>query len=326
MALVMAGSTAMAQENPSPQTQPEQTQPNQTQPEQAEPDQTQEASDAAPKFGLEATTFTFTLGASGSFDGNFDDAPGSVTVFRQSAALTATIPAQARTRIDVTFDTEHAGFDFDDAAGFVPGADAPFEDLWRHRLSIRAAHVKDQTWTFLGGGSVTSAGESGADFGDTITGRVFAGFLYRVSPNFQLGLGGGLVTRLEDNATLLPLPLIQLSYAIDDKTTLTINTFEDINLTHQISEQFAVILSASYHFDEYRLADDGPVPEGVFSHWRVPIGLTGRWTPSTDVMVSLTAGVDVYQNYRIEDSSGNQVADSRVDPALFIAAALRLRF
>ena len=312
MALILAGSAAMAQEE---------------QPATNQAEQTENTSQVAePVFGLQATSFTFVVGAQASFDGNFDDVPGSVTVFRQSASLMASIPVQPRTQLNITFDTEHAGFDFEDATDFVPGSDEPFENLWRHRISLRAAHVHDETWTFLGGGAITSAGESGANFGDTITGRIFAGFLYRVSPTFQIGLGAGLVTRLEDNAVLLPLPLIQLSYAFDDKTTLTINTFEDVSLAHQISEQFAVILSASYQFDEYRLADDGPVPEGVFSHWRVPIGLTGRWTPSSTITASLTAGVDVYQNYRIEDSSGDRVVDTRVDPALFLSAALRIRF
>jgi hypothetical protein len=314
LVVACGGSKAWAQEE----------QPEQTPPEQGK-EQGQDEGEA-PRVGLQATRITLSLGAEASFNADFNDAPGSVSVFRQSAGLQAAIPLQERLRLELSFNTEHSGFDFSDSAGIVPGSAEPFEDLWRHTVGGQAIYVQDATWTYLVGGSVTSAGEDNATFSDTITGRVYGGFLYRVSPSFQIGLGAGVVTRLEDDPVIFPLPLIQFSYAFDEKTTLNIGTLEGVNLTYQANEEVAVILGASYRYEEYRLRDDGPVPDGVFSQWRVPVSATARWTPTPNIVLSLTAGIEVFANYTIEDTQGNEIVDTGLDPALFIGGVFRYKF
>lgn len=299
--------------------------------EQPEPPQTNErqTEDAhvseAPQFGLEATRFTFSIGAEASFNADYNKAPGSVSVFRQSAGVHAAVPIRPRFHIEASLDTEHAGYDFSDASGIVPGSSEPFDDLWRHRLGARAFYVHDATWSYVFGGSIISAGESGASFSDTITWRAFAGVTYRATPTLQIGAGAAIATRLVNDTVFLPLPLIDFTYAIDERTTLKISTLDDTSLTYQATEQLAVILSVGWRYDEYRLRDDGPVPDGVFSQWRVPVAATARWTPTHNLILNLTAGIDAYSRHKIEDSDGAQIMKSSLDPAPFIGATLRIR-
>ena len=69
-------------------------------------------------------------------------------------------------------------------------------------------------WAVLGGGLVNSAGEGGADFGDTITAGAVAGFVYHSSPNLQVGAIVGAVSAIEDNAAVVPLPILDWRRAI----------------------------------------------------------------------------------------------------------------
>lgn len=285
-----------------------------------------EVAEAQPQFGFAATRITLTAGTEYAFKSDFNDTPGNVSVFRQSVGVSAAVPLHQQWRVQAAYDLEHAGYDFSRATGLTPGGGDPFDSLWRHRVRAQVAYIHDAEWTILGGGVLRVAGEDGASFSDSITTRVFGGFLYRITPNFQIGVGAAVVTRLEDSTIFAPLPMIQFTYPVANRLTLEVGTIDGVRLTYEASEEVSVIFAASYEFDDYRLADDGPVPEGVFSHVRIPISATARWTPSQAITLSLTTGVDAFSRYTIKDSQGNRVSRSELDPTLFIGGEFRYRF
>jgi hypothetical protein len=89
----------------------------------------------------------------------------------------------------------------------VVGGD-PWQDV--HYLTyIPSLRWKiDPHWTVFGGPVLQVAGESGADFGDAVSGGGLVGFMWIRDSNLSVGGAIAAISRLEDQFGLAPIPLV----------------------------------------------------------------------------------------------------------------------
>lgn len=192
----------------------------------------------------------------------------------------------------------------------------------------------DDNWRVLGGGIVRSWGETGASYGDSISGGVILGFDYLANEDFSAGLLIGVLSSLEGGIGILPVPTIDWKFA-EDWTLHTgmVNVMDPgigADVRWQVGESTSIGAGFAFQTRQYRLRDKtraGGTPGhpnrtddgGVGRETGLPIFGTVRWQPTQRSMIDLLGGVTVAGNLRVEDEDGGRIRDDDFDPAGFLA-------
>jgi hypothetical protein len=212
-----------------------------------------------------------------------------------------------------------------------------------HRISLMAmlGHQLTDEWQLVGVPLVTSRGEGGSDFGDTITGGALLGFNYEPNPDFSIGLLLGVFSQLEGGVGILPVPILNWHFAEDWylKTGL-VTVFDSgigAELTWQIAENLSLGTGIAYQSRQYRLDDDDVravntnlptrTDKGGAGYERaVPVFAMLRWRPTKASTIDLLGGVNVGGSLRVEDDKGGRIADDGYDPAGFLGVKAGVLF
>jgi hypothetical protein len=277
-----------------------------------------------PESSRDTWAFTLSTDPSFTFRSDLDEDKGSVSIVRTNFAANFAGPIGDRLRLSIGLFGGVANYDFKDfRTGGVTFNDGPIDDAYEAGLSLLAIYSIDDQWYALARGSVLAGWEADADLGDSIFGTAAAGIGYHFSKNFSLALGGGFITRLEDNVGFLPL--IVLNWQISDTLKLE-TTGVGLVLASTLSDQWSVYLRGGGDFHQYRLEDNNQVaPGGVLNDTRVPVGVGFEWKPCAGLTLSLEGGVVVYQQYELRNND-EEIDEIETDPAAYIAARLSYRF
>ena len=196
----------------------------------------------------------------------------------------------------------------------------PWEDIHTLRTTPLMQYALDDHWTIFGGPSLGFSAESGADIGDAFTFGGFAGVRYKVNPNLTVGGALGVFSQIEDDAVVLPLPIVQ--WQINDQWSLNAGFTEvaaaggiGAEISYKINDKWAAGAGVQFQKKRFRLSDDGPVPDGVGEDRNVPIYAKIAWQACPHGTLELIGGVAVGGNVRIEDEDGHKLGDEDYDPS-----------
>lgn len=273
-------------------------------------------------------SLTFQLRARGTFafDADIDDTDGSVSIGRAGVGLGLTFRAWERARLSLGVDEEVSWYLFDDATRIIPALPAssdPFELGLITTFSPRLSVQHNENWSWFVGGIIEFAGDPDADIGDSGTYGGYAGARYAVSETFGLTFGFVAKTRLEEDA--LAIPLIGIDWKVSDRVTFSTEGTTG-KIAAKLSDEWSVSVSGGWELRDYRLDDDGPVPDGVMSDSRIPIAISFEWNPSPNITLALTGGAVVWQEFEFRDEDGDDVSETNTDPAPFIGLSAQFRF
>jgi hypothetical protein len=260
------------------------------------------------------------------FSHDLDDA-GDVSITRAGAKVGLRVPVSDRTSASFSLGAEGSWYDFSDATGFGAGITEPWEDVRLYTFEAAYSARLTDRWTLTVGGAIESGTEEDADFSDSLTYSGFVGGSYSASEDVTIGAGLIFGTRLEDDAFVFPVPIIE--WRIDDQWRIGSRPSARgarLAVTYQATEQVGVFGFVGFESREFRLDDEGPAPEGVGRDRRVPVGLGVDWTPHPRVALDVVAGVDVWSQYTLDDVNGDEIGEQDGDPAPFLGAQLTLRF
>ncbi|MCW5776322.1 MAG: hypothetical protein KIS87_07790 [Phycisphaeraceae bacterium] len=267
----------------------------------------------------------FRLEGGATFDASadLDESPGDVSVARIRSAFEADFRVDARSRFALQFSSEFSFYDFDGATGLVPGTDSPLDDTYDYRIGARYSRSLEDGWGMFVGGDVRFSGEHGADAGDSVTGGGFGGVTYDVSDRLTLGIGLAVRTRLEDNARLIPIPVVD--FRITDEWRLSTDG-PGLKLSYTPDHAYTIYLAGRWEAREFRLDEDGPLPGGVARDERVPIVLGATWKPNDTITVDGFVGAVVWNEYEFINSAGTTIAETETDAHLTAGVQLTLKF
>lgn len=258
------------------------------------------------------------------FSSGFDDVPGGVSVTRTGAEFEVDIPIEPRGELDLGFGYEHSWYQFSQSAALIPGVSSPFQNI--NKETFRASFGKQQTrqlgWSV--GGSIAASAEDGADLGDAIVGTAYAGVGYYLNEHLKIGVAMAVATRLDQYPLILPLP--SLNWEINDRWRLSTAGQPGLTLFYKPSEDWTLSLGGGYESRNFRLDKSGPVPDGVGRDTSVPLRLGAVFKPTKNISIEFGGGVKLLQNYRVDDSGGNTLADVDGDPVPFLSFRLGLSF
>jgi len=274
--------------------------------------------------------FRFDIGAGFIGASDLDDAEGSVTTTRVLAELGALLPVADDDRsqgIAVSLRLVDSFFDFDDAGGFEPGTDDPFEEVRLIRLSASYLKQVDEEFSWFAGLGVDSAGERGASFSDTLRFSAFGAASWMVEENLKLGIGAIVNKRIGPGWRVYPIPVFD--WDISDEWRLRSEARLDrftVVLSYDVADSFALGAEIGYFGQRYRLEDDGPVAGGVFEERRLFTGIVGEWKISPAFSLIGVVGAQISGSFDLEDESSDRVKNTDLGAAPFAGLGLEIRF
>lgn len=267
--------------------------------------------------------FSFSLRTEASYVATADlDGAGEVGVARVGPTLGIRYAEDQSWALDVGLGAEYSFYDFSGATGIVAGGD-PAGDFAEYSLSARySARANDQWWWFVGG-RASWAGEESENLGDGFTGGGTVGATYAVNDQLTVGLGVAVRSRIEDDALVFPLPII--NWEINDQWTLA-TAESGLRLSYAPFEDWTFFAAGGWESREFRLLDTGPIPGGVMRDDRVPVVAGAVWEPNSHIAIEASVGMSMLNSYEFLDAAGNELVDPDSDGALMAGLSARIRF
>ncbi len=261
------------------------------------------------------------------------DTAGEFSLTRVGAAASVEVPWGERGSFDFSLGARLDSYDFGEGAltnGLTLPPTAPpdpWEDIRTYEASLSYRTQIDDHWGYGVGGFVSSSGEGGADFSDTLEYGGFATVTYASSRSLVYGLGLSISTQLEDDATVFPIPFIR--WKIDDKWMLSTDRsigLGGVALTYPATETMRVGLVVGFDRSNFRLAPDARVPDGVGRHSAIPILASVTWDAHDQFSLTAIAGAVVSQTLTLDDSEGTEVAEDDAGVAPMVGVFGTFRF
>ena len=258
---------------------------------------------------------------------DFNGRDGDVSITRAGAQFGPAFRVTDNADFALRFETEWSFYDFEDSAGVIGGPlqdDEPLEDAQLLAVSPVINVENPGGWSWFAGGRFQSSGETDADFSDTLTGGGFGGAMYPITENLRIGGGIAVTSELSgDGVFITPLPLFE--WRITDR--LSLGTSErGVRLAYQPSFGWEFAIEGTIERREYRLDDDGDLPDGAVIDRVAPVVFAVSYKPHPRFNVTGRVGSVVWGEFEFFDEDGSKVSDVERDPAIFGGLELKLRF
>ncbi len=287
----------------------------------------QETQDNSKRFGPPVGWSSFVRGgAVYQFDTDLDDG-GSYNAKRFSVQAGQSYSWDPRTSVSLALGYNYDGYSFSQGAGIA--AITPWEDIHSVSLGLPMRKGIGEDWSAFLIPSIRSTGESGSTFDETITGGVLTGFSYRFGDRLTIGPGIGVVSQLEDSATVFPVIII--NWKITDKLSLetgrglAATLGPGLTLNYQANREWNFAIGGRYEKLRFRLDKDGAVPGGIGEDKSFPVFASCTYSVSPKTAVSLIGGVEFGGELVLEDSDGNRIRKESSDPGGFLGFTFGIR-
>lgn len=273
---------------------------------------------------LANTSFSLSFGGTWIGEADLDESPGSLGIARAGARFGVGHKLSETVSLNIGADLDYSVYDFSDATGLVAGTDDPFDDATTVTLSLGAQFKSGERNTWFVTGFARSAGESGAEFDQTVTGGGIVGLSHSFSDNLTLGIGVLASSELEDDVYVIPVPIVR--WKISERWSLNTGERADVQLAYAPSERWTFGAEASWDRRRFRLDDEGPLPSGVVEERHVPVGVFAVFAPNPNIELAAHVGAHLGSEIKIDDDNGDRVGKDDLESALYAGFDVRFRF
>ena len=189
----------------------------------------------------------------------------------------------------------------------------------------------DDSWSLTGGPMIRSAGEGSASFHNGTSIGALLGFNWRQSENLSLGLTLGVLSQLEDDPAIVPIPQIRWRFA--DAWTFKTGISQlggrtglGPELLWSINEVVDLGVGGQYQRRRFRLNDHGFNKKGVAEDTSAPLYVKIVFHPVPEATLELFTGVAVGGEMKIQDKDGGQTFDRGYEAAPLLGLRGEYRF
>jgi len=260
--------------------------------------------------------FDTSLDGGGRFHWNGAIAAGSL--YRQFAP-------QFGAGLSLTYDWQQ--WSFDNVTRF--GSAAPWRDIQQPQIGATFMYAFSEDVQMMVMPSVSWAYANGASTGDALNYGAVAIVSRDFSPKLTLGLGAAVFRQIDRTRVF---PFIAVDWQIDDRWRLT-NPFAagpaggaGLELVYKASDDWQVGVGGTYRSYAFRLAQDGPVPDGIGENSSIPVFLRLSRNIGKQAQVDLYAAALANGTLKVKNRNGDDLATADYDVAPLVALTLRYRF
>ena len=265
-------------------------------------------------------------GAVYQFDADLDEG-GSYDAARFTVQAGHGYAWDPRTTVSLALGYSYDGYSFSRGSGIA--ATAPWEDVHSLSLGVPIRKGFGDDWSAFLIPSIQSTGESGSSFDESITGGVLTGFAYRFGEHLTIGPGVGVISQLEDSATIFPVLIID--WKITDKLSLETGRGlgatlgPGLTLNYQANRLWSFTVGGRYEKLRFRLDEQGAVPGGIGEDTSFPLFAGCTYSYSPQIQISLVGGVEFGTELALEDSDGRRIMKESSDPGGFLGVTFSFR-
>jgi hypothetical protein len=190
----------------------------------------------------------------------------------------------------------------------------------------------NENWSLIGAPILRLAGEGAASFHNGTSLGALLGFNYAANKDLSLGLALGVLSQIEDDPAIIPIPTIRWHFA--DAFTFRTGITQlggrsglGPDLTWSVNEQIDIGVGAQYQRRRFRLDDHGGFDKkAVGTDTSAPLYLKLAFHPVPAATIELVSGVVVAGEMRIQDKNGNNTFDRSYDATPMLGLRGEYRF
>ena len=253
--------------------------------------------------------------------GEFD-----VTRFMAKASMINNI--DRRNNYGFSLGYNYTDYSFSGSTGIA--AAKPWDDIHSIRFTVPIIMGLNDDWTMYAFPTIRSHVESGANFEDGISGGAFLGASYYVNESLTIGPGIGVLSQIEDDPFVFPIFLID--WKISDTLSFGTGRGEGgtagpgLFLYWRPTEQWLFNFGGRSEKLRFRLDDKGVAPDGIGEDRAFPLVAGATYYFNRQTSLTLTGGVLLGGQLRLEDENGHKISEEDYDPTPFIGINLRSKF
>jgi len=271
--------------------------------------------------------FSLQLGYDHVFDTHIKNVGGSdVSVNNVQASIDGRIKLGDNAGFTPRFIYSLGAFNFSDnirAAGW--------ENINTYTLLGLLDYKMSENWKLIGGPIFRLSGEGAAGWDKNgFTGGGLAGFLYEPNKDLTLGAGLGVMSQIEDDPAIIPIPVVRWHFADPLTFKLGISnlggrTGLGPELVWNISKEVDLGLGAQYQRRRFRLDDHDGNAKGVGEETGAPFFARLTYRPIDQLSVEAFGGVVAAGELKIQDKNGGHTIDKgyQTTPTLGLRGVLR---
>jgi len=261
-------------------------------------------------------------------DGNKD-----MSVFHLSAGLDARARLNEDLGLGFRLNYGFDSYDFDGnffGSTLTTDSDDPWSDIHTVEFAMVVNYSLTDDLGVFGGPVIKVAGESGADWDDSLTGGGVFGASYRLNSDLRLGGGLGVVSQIEDDVRVFPIIIVEWAFA--DDWRISSNSFEmanyanGIELVYDATEKWQFALGGGFRHARFRLDDEGIAPDGVGQEESLPIWFRTSWAATSSIRVGGVIGLVTNGELRVENNDGDNIESVDYDSTWMMGIFGRITF
>jgi hypothetical protein len=257
---------------------------------------------------------------------DFDGGPGDYSAWSAVLRAGVTGPIGNGHRAGIGLNYDYTDYDF---SGSTPFGGAPWNIVQRIGVSVPLIFRVSPEWSVGVTPSADYFKENGADWGDSLTyGAILSG-TRTFAPDRRIGLGLGVFDRIEKTTVF---PFIAVDWRFNERWRL-VNPLPagptgpaGLEVDYRLTSEWSLGLGAAWRSTRFRLAENGPVPNGVGEERGVPIFLRASRDFGRQSSLYLYAGAIVGGKLRVENPNGDELQEAEFDPQPLLGATFSMRF
>jgi hypothetical protein len=289
----------------------------------------QDKEDKQERRGPQTGWSTFSRGgAVHQFDTDLDEG-GSYNASRFNIQVGQGYAWDPRTSVSLALSYSYDAYSFSDGSGAGIAARNPWDNINSFSLSTPMRMGIDESWSAFLIPSLRSTGESGASFDETLTGGVFAGAAYRFGDSLTIGPGIGVISQLEERATIFPVLII--TWKITDQLSLetgrglAATLGPGLTLNYRANQMWNFAVGGRYEKLRFRLDKDATISDGIGEDRSFPLFASCTYNFNPKTTMSLVGGIEFGGELKLEDEDGNSIIEESYDPAGFLGLTFNMR-
>jgi hypothetical protein len=188
----------------------------------------------------------------------------------------------------------------------------------------------NEAWTAFVVPTLRFLAESGAELEHAVQGGGLIGISYRCGDQLTIGPGIGVMSEIEDSATVFPVLILRWKIAerlsLETGRGLGAGLGPGLVLRWEASDKWDLSVGGRYEKLRFRLDDKGIAPRGIGQDQAFPLFVGASYSCSRRAQVSLLCGAELGGELRLENEKGDAIAEESYETAGFAGIILNLLF